>query len=565
MESLLVTEMTIVVILLVVSLVAILVRRIRMPYTVALVLAGLALTLQHQWRLTMTPELVLALFLPPLVFEAAFHLQFKDLRENAASILTLAVVGVLLSAGIVGVVLVGAQVLPLPVALLFGALISATDPVSVTATFKALGVPRSLSALLEGESLLNDGTAIVLFQIALLLVVEGTLDPITGLVDFLRIAGGGLLIGLLLGYIVSLILARIDDYLIETTLTTVLAYGTYLVAEHFHVSGVLAVVMAGLINGNIGPKAMSPTSRIVIFNFWEYVAFLANSFVFLLIGMNIQMGELLNNLNAIIIAIFAVLSARAVAVYGLSALLRSYRRHPPASYQHVLFWGGLRGAVSLALALSLVEQHFLYERQILAMTFGVVLFTLLIQGTTIPLVLRGLSLTRRSKLSLEYERLQGRLLALRAAQRHVSRLHHAGALIPQAWHTISAELEGEEKQVVEHIDRLLSEHPEQREHVVHLARIEALRAQRAALLSFLQEGLLSAEIAHELIADVDAKLETSVPPVERAPKEEVSSVGQTQPPPAPPSELETFPSPATAEGSPEGTEDLGRSEENGVK
>ncbi|NPA91644.1 MAG: Na+/H+ antiporter [Chloroflexi bacterium] len=507
MDTLVLTEMTIVVILLVVSLVAILVRRIRVPYTVALVLAGLALTLQHQWRLTMTPDLVLALFLPPLVFEASFHLQFKDLRENAVSILTLAVVGVALSAAIVAFILVGAGVLPVPVAILFGALISATDPVSVTATFKALGAPRSLGALLEGESLFNDGTAIVLFQIALLLVLHGTLDPVTGLVDFLRIAGGGVLLGLVLGYVVSLLLGRIDDYLIETTLTTVLAYGAYLLAEHVHVSGVLAVVMAGLINGNIGPRTMSPTSRIVIFNFWEYVAFLANSFVFLLIGMNVQIEELWHNLNAIIISIFAVLVARAVAVYGLSALLRPLRRSPPTSYQHVLFWGGLRGAVSLALALSLVEHGIPFERQLLAMAFGVVLFTLLIQGTTIPLILRGLGLVRRSKLSLQYERLQGRLLAIRSARRHLERLYNEGALIPQAWRTISQELDERETAVIEAIERLLVEHPELREHVVHLARIEALRAQRAALLTFLQEGLLSEDVAHQLIAEVDAQLE----------------------------------------------------------
>ncbi len=507
MDSLMLTEMTIVVILLVVSLVATLVRYIRIPYTVALVLAGFALTVQREWHLTLTHELVLALFLPPLVFEAAFHLQVRDLMENAAAILTLAVVGVTLSAVIVGTILVGANVLSLPLAILFGALISATDPVSVTATFKALGAPRSLSALLEGESLFNDGTAIVLFQIATFLVLEGTLRPLDGVWAFVRIAGGGILVGLLLGYIVANIIRHIDDYLIETTLTTVLAYGAYLAAEHFHVSGVLAVVMAGLVNGNIGPRTMSPTSRIVIFNFWEYVAFLANSFVFLLIGMNVHIEEMLANLNAIIIAIFAVLTARAIAVYGLSLLLRPLRRSPPAAYQHILFWGGLRGAVSLALALSLVESGIPHERQLLAMTFGVVLFTLLVQGTTIPLILRGVGLTRRSTLSLRYERLQGQLLALRAARQHLEKMHREGILIPQAWNTVVAELNEREEDVVREIDELLEKHPELREHIVHLARVEALRAQRAALLTFLQEGLLSEDVVHALIAEIDAQLD----------------------------------------------------------
>ncbi len=505
--TLLSTEVTVIAILMVVSLVAIAVRRVRVPYTVALVLAGLALSVQGFLHVVMTPELVLALFLPPLLFEAAFHIQVDDLLTDIGSILTLAVVGVLVSTGLLGYFLNATGVLPLRVALLFAALISATDPVSVIATFKALGAPRRLTTLVEGESLFNDGTAIVVFQIMTVLVIEGTLDPLRGVIDFVRISAGGLVIGFVLGLLVAELIGRIDDYLIETTLTTVLAYGAYLVAEQFHVSGVLAVVMAGLVNGNIGHRRMSPTTQIVLLNFWEYLAFLANSFVFLLIGMNIRLGELLANAYAIGIAIVGVLLARALAVYGLSGILRLLRRHPPGPYQHVLFWGGLRGAVSLALAFTLLEMDVPFRHELLAMTFGVVLFTLVVQGTTVRFLLERLRLVGRSEAFTRYQHLQGELLALRAARRQLEALHEEGAIIPQAWTRVSDELARREQQTLTEMDALLAEHPEVESEIVSLAVVEALRAARAALTRFAQEGLLGRDVVEHLVADIDAALE----------------------------------------------------------
>ncbi len=505
--SLLSTEITVIAILIVVSLVAVAVRRVRVPYTVALVLVGLALSAWGFLYVEMTPELVLALFLPPLLFEAAFHIQVGDLRVDAGPILTLAVVGVLLSTALLGYLLFVASILPLPVALLFAALISATDPVSVIATFKALGAPRRLTTLVEGESLFNDGTAIVVFQIMTLLALGGTLDPLRGLLDFVRISAGGILIGLLLGLIAAELIGRIDDYLIETTLTTVLAYGAYLLAEQFHVSGVLAVVMAGLVNGNIGHRRMSPTTQIVLLNFWEYLAFLANSFVFLLIGMNVRLEELIANAYAIGGAIAGVLVVRAFTVYGLSGLLRLIRWRVPTAYQHVLFWGGLRGAVSLALAFSLVEMDIPYRQELLAMTFGVVLFTLLVQGTTVQFLITRLGLAGRSEVFARYQHLQGELLGIRAAQRHLDTLHEEGAIIPQAWTRVKQELARREKRILADMDTLLVENPEVESEIVTLARVEALRAARAALTRFGQEGLLGHDVVARLIADIDAALE----------------------------------------------------------
>ena len=253
--------------LLVVTLVAIAVRRLRVPYTVALVVVGLLITFQDAAAVELTPELILALFLPPLVFEAALHLSLDELRRGLPAIVTLAVPGVLLTTLIVGGLLVLATPLAPGPAFVFGALIAATDPVAVVALFRASGVPPRLSVLVEGESLLNDGTAIVVFNVVLAAALTGRFDPGAGVLDFVRVAAGGVLVGLALGWLAAQLIARVDDYLIETTLTTVLAFGAYLLAERLHVSGVLAVVAAGLVNGNAGKRGMSPTSRLVLFTF----------------------------------------------------------------------------------------------------------------------------------------------------------------------------------------------------------------------------------------------------------------------------------------------------------
>ncbi|MBW6473119.1 MAG: cation:proton antiporter, partial [Anaerolineaceae bacterium] len=198
---------------------------------------------------------------PPLVFEAAFHLNLTELRRNLTSILIMAVPGVLLTTLIVGGIVSFGTGLALPIALVFGSLVAATDPVAVVSLFRLLGVPKRLSVLVEGESLLNDGTALVLFNLMLAIVITGEFNLLSGVLEFIKVLVGGIMLGLLLGWITSRLISRIDDYLIEITLTTVLAYGSYLLAEQMHFSGVLAVVAAGLITGSLGPQGMSPTTR----------------------------------------------------------------------------------------------------------------------------------------------------------------------------------------------------------------------------------------------------------------------------------------------------------------
>lgn len=502
MESFFELEFEIVQVLAVVLLVAMAVRRIRLPYTVALVGAGLVLAFRGGMHLELTPGLVLGLFVPPLIFEAAFHLQLKDLKADLTPIAAMAVPGVLISTGIIAAVLVITGVLPLPAALIFGALISATDPVAVVATFRSVGAPKRLLTLVEGESLFNDGTAVVIFHIMLALAVEGTLNPLDGVVKFLSVSVGGILIGAVLGYAVAKLIEHIDDYLIEVTLTTILAYGSFILAEQFHFSGVLAVVVAGLVNGNIGPRGMTPSTKMVLFTVWEYIAFLANSFIFILLGISVEWEQLVTYLTPSLIAVAAVLGGRFIVVYLLGGAVRLFRHNVPAPFLLVMSWGGLRGAISVALVLSL-DADIANRPQLLAMTFAVVLFTILVQAISISGLLSRLGLTQGAKQPAEYERIQGQLLAIRSAINYVDRLYRGGALIPTAYTTVKAELTAREENVSGQIDELLNDQPDLREQIVSLARTEALRAERTALDELSREGILGEEALIELQAELD--------------------------------------------------------------
>ena len=449
--------------------------------------------------------------MPPLVFEAAFHVEFRRLREALLPILVLAIPGVLLTTVIVGYIISAGLGIPLSSALVFGALTAATDPVAVVALFRQLGAPKQLSVIVEGESLFNDGTAIVVFNLMLAAALPAAGSStqaggiVAGIADFVRVSAGGLAIGAGLGWLVAQLIARLDDYLIETTLTTVLAFGAYLVAERLHVSGVLAVVAAGIISGNYGPQGMSPTTRIVLFNFWEYLAFVANSLVFLLIGLDVNLPQLSANLAPIGVAILAVITSRLLVVYGLTWLANRGRRQISLQYQHVLFWGDLRGAISLALVLSLPATF--AERELLrVMAFGVVLFSLLVKGTTMSLVLRRLGLTQKGEVTLEYERRHARLMAARAAYDRLEQIHKSGMLTTTTWDELRPELEQRIKRFREAQHMLLLEQPALRGEEADDARREGLRAERAMLTNLLNTGAISEHVFEELVTEVDAAL-----------------------------------------------------------
>jgi CPA1 family monovalent cation:H+ antiporter len=506
-ERFFVIEEIIIGLLFIATLVGIIAQRLRVPYTVGLVIMGLALTFFSQMDVTITPNLILAVLVPPLIFEAAFHINYSDLRRNLATILAFAVPGVLVTTLLVGFIISKGVGIPIYLALIFGTVISATDPISVVALFRRMGVPRRLQLLLEGESLFNDGTAIVIFHLVIAITMAGieTFNIIDSIFDFIYVSGGGLIIGILLGSLISQVITRVDDHLIETTLTSVLAYGAYLIAEVIGVSGVLAVVAAGLVNGNVGPRGMSPTTRIVVYNFWEYAAFLANSFVFLLIGLQIDLDILVINWKAIAWGIAGVLIARAVVVYSLSWAGRKIKM----KWRHVLFWGGLRGAISLALALSLPIELGPARTQIQSMVFGVVLFSLIIQGFSMSTLVRRLGLVHRDELKIEYERRHARAVASQSAYEHLHRMNQQGLISAHTWQKLSNPLKEHNLAMIETVYEAMSAYPELEAEELETAQHEYLRAQRSTLSSLLTSGVISEETYTQLTNEVDAGLTDS--------------------------------------------------------
>jgi CPA1 family monovalent cation:H+ antiporter len=376
-------------------LVAFVSGRLRLPYTVALVILGLAVSaLPVQEKLVVSPEIVVTVLLPGLVFEAAYRLDGSELRRTFGGVALLAVPGVLVTAAVVALVLHAATGLPVNEAFVVGAIVSATDPVAVVSTMRRLDAPRRLVTLVDAESLFNDGTAALAFVVAV--AALGSSPPTLGssVAQFTIALVGSVVIGAASGLVISRALKSTSDHLIELTLTVLAAYGTYLVADLAHSSGIIASVVAGIVIGTYGRReGISPRAQDAIDVVWEFLAFVLTGAAFLLIGIAIPLPTLAAAAVSIVWAVVAVLVGRAIVIYGLlGGAARLERRiglvpSLPLAWLHVLNWTGLRGAVAAALALSLPEG--IADRELLqGIVFGVVLFTLLVQGTTAARVLR---------------------------------------------------------------------------------------------------------------------------------------------------------------------------------
>lgn len=379
------------VLLLISAVVAMLARRIRLPYTVGLTLAGMALAMAKiHLEIPLTKELIFSAFLPPLIFEAAIHIQWRALRREAAVVATLATIGVVLAGAVVAFGVHFGAAWPWPSAILLGLLISATDPVSVIATFKETGVTGRLRLLVEAESLFNDGTVAVLYGVVLAMIAGTGVTAVGVVGNFAITVLGGIFCGVLVGGIVMLLAGRTEDHLIELTFSSVAAYGSFFVAEHYHLSGVLATMAAGMMIGNTGHLgAFSDRGRSAVVAFWEYVGFVANSLIFLLIGMRLVGEHVMQTLAVASLVIALMLIGRALAVYLCCAFFAASTRRIASSHQHILVWGGLRGALALALALGLPEAIPLRD-SIITVAFAVVAFSVIVQGMTIPPFLRRL-------------------------------------------------------------------------------------------------------------------------------------------------------------------------------
>jgi CPA1 family monovalent cation:H+ antiporter len=377
------------------------------PYTVVLVIVGLAMGsfgLVTPPRLTR--ELLFTFFLPGLLFEAAFNLDVDAFRRIWRSAVALAVPGVIV--GMFATAAIVSLLLPLVTGnpaydwrfgLLFGALVAATDPVAVTALFKEVKAPPRLTALIESESLFNDGTGVVFLSLVLSYIMGSapSLAALGG--QFLLVAGGGVALGFVVGRGIARVIRHVDEPMFAIALTTIAAYGSFALAEELHVSGVLATVMAGMGCARNGRLAGASEPMRAVDSFWEYVGFALNSIVFLLIGFESGVVSLFRLAPAIVIAFVAMLVARAIVVWLLALAEYKSSDRWPRGWATILTWGGLRGALSLVLALSLPEA-IPGRDMMISITVGTVVLSLIVQGFTMPYLIEWLGIARPSAKTL---------------------------------------------------------------------------------------------------------------------------------------------------------------------
>ncbi|MBX9690603.1 MAG: cation:proton antiporter, partial [Candidatus Obscuribacterales bacterium] len=399
-------------------------------------------------------------------------------------------------------------------ALLFGAMISATDPISVIALFRKLGVDRRLTMLLEGESLFNDGTSVVLFKLVLALVVSNSAFSLpTGILQFVFVCAGGCILGGLVGLAASYITRFFDDHLPEIMLTTIAAYGSFMLGEALHVSPVLAVVSAGIVIGNFGSRSsMSATTRLAVNSFWEYAAFVVNSFVFLLIGIQINLVTLEKYSALIVVGVAATVFARAVVIYGLCPMLGSKRIPIPSEWMHLLFWGGLRGALCMAMALSLPLDYAMRE-PIIVMSFGVVLFTLLIPGLSMDPLCRFLKMVEIDPRLNHYAKLRSQLLMENESLSELLRLRIEGRISTENLNALESEITKKIESLQKQIDDLHLADKSLEELQMREARLRLLETKKDTLLNMNKMGQLDDKSFETLRLEIDENIDKLLSPL----------------------------------------------------
>jgi CPA1 family monovalent cation:H+ antiporter len=489
----------------------------KLPLTILLVFVGMAISmfgqgvpgLQILTEFHLTPELVLFVFIPTLIFESAFNLDARQVSRNIWPILTLAIPGLLISTVIIGLIFSFFTDFDLMVALLLGAILSATDPVAVISIFKQLGVPERLTILVEGESLFNDATSLVLATILIGLLTAGgfTSDVfVSGTGEFLFVFAGGVAVGWVLAVLVGYTLGGIEsDPAIEITLTTILAYFSFIIAEHaFHVSGIMAVVAAGLTIGSWGKSKISPSTSEFMEHFWEYLAFVANALIFLMVGLQIDLLVLWQSIDLIALVIVAMLISRAIVIFTVVPLLGKLPGSEPIGkpFQMVMYWGGLRGAIALAIVLALPP--FDYKDTLISLVMGAVLFTLVVQGLTIERLVKFFGLNALS-VSDSLAKLEGDRNARREGLERLNALVGGGLFSQRIADNIREKCERNLLELNEEIDAL-----NDRMSKPEMASILAMRClarEKARFYELFSRGLINEwafkELDHTVAVQID--------------------------------------------------------------
>ena len=495
-------------------------KKLKQPYPISLVIVGAIIGLINIPAFEPLKDfitegevfnfVIITLFLPALLGEAALKLPFSHLKENKGPILALAFGATLLSFLIVGFSTIWLLGFSIPTAFVFAALMSATDPVSVISIFKSVGVNKRLAIVIEGESLFNDGLAVVLFKISafyLLTYIDlGVVGVGYGLWEFIKVISLGLIIGGALGYGFSKLTSYFDDYPLEIIFSVILFYGSFLLAEAFHASGVIAVVVAALIFGNYGAKVgMSPTTKLNINNFWEVTALLANSIVFLMVGLEITKINLADKWGLVFLAILVVLIARSIAVYTSLIFTKNF----PTPWKHVINWGGLKGSLSIALVLSL-PHDFTGRGEILIIAFSVVLFSLVFQGLSIKSLLSVLGLNKKEEGFKEYEELIAKGHRLETAINEIHIVRKKLFITETSAQELITEYERELSELKSKTEQLFVKYPSLKAKQQSILQKHALYAQYEAIGKLIKEDMISNVVAeHELnhITDMIVKLE----------------------------------------------------------
>ncbi len=501
-----------IILLLVATVVALLSRWLRVSYVVGLVLAGLAVTELLPKTIGLNDSLILNLFMPILVFEAAINTDISRLRTTVKPIALLAGPGILISSTVTAALLKWGLGLNWVAALLGGVILAITDTVSVIAVFKEVHVPSRLSTIVEGESLFNDGVALVLFSLILKVNAAGSLTILEGLQELFVVIVGGTLVGLTVGYLSTGLFVRADEPLSSILLTVAVALGAFQIGQSFSVSGVVAVVVAGLIVGTAGISGkVSASTRLTLLSFWESIAFGVNSFIFLLIGIEVDLITLWQTLPAVLLAIAAYQIARILSVYPLLAIVRWFDRPIPWRWQHVLFFGNIKGSLSMALAFS-IPITVTGREQIIAIVFGTVLLSLVGQGVSLPWLVKRLQLSHVSASRQQVEELQAQLITAKAAQDELDTLLKTGVLPKAVYEEMRSayqvQVAGAEKTLRELYNRRSDQLDTKSSEPSKLDAIRRrlLLAEKASLNEAIRQRILSQEIVYERLKKIDEQL-----------------------------------------------------------
>ncbi|UBF24475.1 sodium:proton antiporter [Kovacikia minuta CCNUW1] len=499
-----------IILLLIATVVALITQRLRIPYVTGLVLAGLPITELLSRRVGLDPALVLNLFLPILIFEAAINTDISRLRSTFKPISLLAGPGSIFSAAIIAAMVKYGLGLDWVPALLVGVILANTDTVSMIAVFKEIRVPSRLSTIVEGETLFNDAAALVSFNLILIVYATGSLTVVEGIKELVVVALGGSVVGGILGYLSLPVFTRLNDSLSSLLLTVALALGTFQIGQFLGVSGAVAVVVAGLIFGNLGlSRSTSASDRITLLSFWEYAGFSVNTFIFLLIGIEINPATLWRILPSILFVVLAYQLGRILSVYLLLAGIRWFDRPIPLRWQHVLFLGNIKGSLSMALALS-IPLTLPGRDNIIALVFGAVLFSLVGQGLSLPWLVKQLKLSHVSERMQQAGTLQIRLIASKAAQDELDSLLKSG-LLPKAvyeelWASYQTRVAKSEQILRDLYNRRQAEQLENERSELDSIRRRLLLAEKGALGDALRKRIIPEDLVQPYIKDLDQQL-----------------------------------------------------------